>query len=246
MTVKDKYGEIELENGYISCFITNDDWLFGITVFQDLGLVLHCFVIVYSCCKNKKFNAPEPIKCYHNNIMKNYSKFIGIYVLLWIPSMVYGILIKITNDKKKMLFWMEIFQKGFIISTGLANGLIWYNNKGTDPRSDKLIKIDFKKSPPILNKNKDRIGINNSGIITFTCKPLSGVNTKSNINTDTTTPSKPLDYDPASKIGPRSMYNGDDDTPTMMLIDNTVNEYQYKLTSTTVTQDDHKQETRLF
>ena len=244
VVVKEKYGMTVFENGHKSCWIKNDDWIFGFTIFQNLGLILHCFVIIYSCCKSKKYTKSEPTKCYHSNIMKNYSTFISIYVLLWIPSIVYGVS-RIAIDNKKIIYWMLIAQSGFIYSTGLANGIIWYNNKGTDPRSHKLVKINFTKSPPLLSKNMDRMGINASKIVPFTFNRLSGVNPISNINKETTS-SLPLDYDPASKIGPRSMYNHDDDTPTMMLIDNTVNQHSCNITSTAVTQDDHKEQTRIF
>ena len=139
---------------------------------------------------------------------------------------------------------MLVLTVGCMISTGLANGIIWCTNKGNYETPTRLtINND---SPTMLNKNEKRIGINSSKIVTNTFNALSGINIESNMNTETVTSSLPLDYDPASKIGPRSMYNGDDDTPTMMLIDNTVNEYKYDITSENVTKDGHGQETALL
>ena len=167
--------------------------------------------------------------------MTRYFKFIAIYVVLWIPYMLLGILDVIIGFDKVSLSLMFVAQS-FMILTGTANGIMWFINERKHQTSIQLIHTNKDtKSQHILNKNQRRIGINSSKMITFT-----------DPNQEAETSTKPLDYDPVSKIGPRSMYNGDDDTPTMMLIDNTVNEYKYELTSTTVTQDGYKQETRLF
>ena len=238
-----QYGSHFVGNGHFDCWIKDDSWVFSVTMFQDLGFILHCFVIMYSCCEKKNNDAARSIKCYRRNIMKNYIKFIGIYVILWIPNMVSGIF-DVIVDGDQLPFLVTVLELSFLLSTGIANGIIWHTNKGTYPNTTKL--IINKKSPTVLNINEKRIGINNSRIITFTFKPFSDINKKSNINTETQTSSLPLDYDPASKIGPRSMYNGDDDTPSMMLIDNTVNQCNYDITSVIVTEDGDPNETRLF
>ena len=248
--INKQYGSHFAENVYIDCWMKNDYWKFGITMFIDLGLILHCFVIIYSCYDNynyqkETFNIGQTIKSYQRNIMKNYYKFIAIYVILWIPAMVLGIL-DVTIGANKIPFWMKISESGFIIFTGIANGIIWHTNKGTYATSKKLINIINQKSPTILIKNEKRICINNSKIETNTFKALSGINIDSNMNTETITSSKPLDYDPASKIGPRSMYNCDDYTPTMMLIDNTVNEYKYDITSVIVSEGGPHREVSSF
>ena len=218
------------EDGYFDCWIQNHFWRFSVGVFQYIGVILHCFVIIYSSCDQKQYTNTDPLKCYQRNIIKNYFKFIAIYVVLWTPYMVVAIL-DLSKDTVKIPFWVRILCSGFIISTGLANGIIWHTNKGTYQRSKSIIN---KISPNVLNKNEKRIGINNSRIITFKTNPLSEINTITNITTQT--PTKPSDHDPASKIGARSMYNHGDDTPTMMLIENTVNEYKY-ITSASASQE---------
>ena len=228
--IKKQYGSFIIGNRYLTCWIKTNDWKLGISIymFQYIGLILHCCIIVYSCCVKRKYG----------NIMKNYFRFIVIYVILWIPAMIYGILTLIIGSAR-IPFGMIVLTISFMLSTGLANGIIWCTNKGTYETPTKLIINN--ESPTILNKNENRIGINSSKIVTNTFNALSGINIESNMNTETVTSSLPLDYDPASKIGPRSMYNGDDDTPTMMLIDNTVNEYKYDITSENVTKDDQQE-----
>ena len=222
------------EFGYLSCWINDDFWRFGGITFQYLVVILHCIFIIYICWKKKKYSNTQSLKYYHRNISKNYFKFITIYVILWIPYMAFGIWILSTGQKKAPL-WVIVFTLAFLISSGTANAILWNSNRIASPAAIKLIGTNHgTKSIPVLNKNQKRIGINTSKMITCT-----------QANTKIKTSSLPLDYDPASKIGPRSMYNGDDDTPSMMLIDNTVNEYKYDITSTIVTPDGQHQ-TGLF
>ena len=218
------YGAILIENKYFDCWLTNNAWKFGIAIFQYLGFILHCFIIIYSCVKNGQYGNRESMQCYRRSIMTNYFRFIAIYVILWTPAMVVGILDLIIGGDR-IPFWMKVLTDGSMISTGTANGILWYINKKNYQKPNKLIKIT-NKSQPILNETQKRIGINSSYL---------GLNTQTMITTETITPTKPSDYDPASKIGPRSMYNHYDDTPTMMLIDNTVNQYKCDITSMKIT-----------
>ena len=194
------------DNGFFDYWITNASFSFSITMLCYFGFILHC-----------KRNTRCLIS-YHANIMKNYFKFIPIYVLSWIPYMVWGI-IDVAFGSNGISFWIVVLAVAFLISSGIANAIMWYITNTRYQGSTKFLNNNIK-SQYIINKNENRIGINSSKMSTF-----------AETTVETVAPTKPSDYNPASKIGPRSMYNHDDDTPTMMLIDNTVNEYKYDITS---------------